>query len=72
MEQAPRYFQAVGKVQQVMFRQTLMRAAQRLGLRAGATNLKHQSDTVRFTLVKPKAISKDQWMSDSKYFSVGH
>ena len=32
------YFKLVGKVQRVMCRQTLMRAAQRHGVRAGATN----------------------------------
>lgn len=40
------------QVQGVMFRQTLIRAAQRLGIEAGATNLKSNKNQVRFTLVR--------------------
>jgi len=36
---AARYFIAIGKVQGVMFRQTIMRGAMKRGLKAGATNL---------------------------------
>lgn len=36
---ACRYFIAIGKVQGVMFRQTIMRGAMKRGLKAGATNL---------------------------------
>jgi acylphosphatase len=45
-----RHFQAKGKVQNVMFRQTLMRAAQRRGLEAGATNHTHERNQVLFSL----------------------
>jgi hypothetical protein len=36
---ASRYFIAIGKVQGVMFRQTIMRGAMKRGIKAGATNL---------------------------------
>jgi len=45
-----RYFRARGKVQNVMFRQTLMRAAQKRSLEAGATNLQSDRNAVSFTL----------------------
>lgn len=45
-----RYFQAIGKVQNVMFRQTLIRAAAKRGLQAGATNSKKNRNEVLFTL----------------------
>ena len=44
-----RYFLATGRVQGVMFRQTLMRAAIREDIRAGATNLPDRK-RVAFTL----------------------
>jgi acylphosphatase len=45
-----RYFTAIGKVQQVMFRQTLIRAAQKRSLRAGASNDKQDKELVHFTM----------------------
>jgi acylphosphatase len=44
-----RTFLVEGEVQGVMFRQTLIRAAQRRNLKGGATNLPNRSQ-VRFTL----------------------
>ena len=41
---ACRYFKALGKVQGVMFRQTVMRGAMNRGLKAGATNLDNKSE----------------------------
>jgi acylphosphatase len=44
-------FRATGKVQRVMFRQTLIRAMQKRGLTGGATNLKvPQRNQVEFTV----------------------
>eukprot|EP01006_Ploeotia_vitrea_P056183 TRINITY_DN68073_c7_g3_i1.p2 TRINITY_DN68073_c7_g3~~TRINITY_DN68073_c7_g3_i1.p2 ORF type:complete len:113 (-),score=17.21 TRINITY_DN68073_c7_g3_i1:647-985(-) len=51
MASTPRYFVAKGKVQNVMFRQTLMRAALKRGLVAGATNSKTDKRRVDFTLI---------------------
>ena len=45
-----RYFKANGRVQRVMFRQTLIRAAQRRGLMAGASNTRGNTNEVTFTL----------------------
>ncbi|EGD81739.1 hypothetical protein PTSG_02451 [Salpingoeca rosetta] len=45
-----RHLQVRGKVQGVMFRQTLMRAAQRLGLRAAASNMKQDKSLVKVSL----------------------
>eukprot|EP01087_Luapelamoeba_hula_P003242 TRINITY_DN13040_c0_g1_i1.p1 TRINITY_DN13040_c0_g1~~TRINITY_DN13040_c0_g1_i1.p1 ORF type:complete len:112 (-),score=23.90 TRINITY_DN13040_c0_g1_i1:226-561(-) len=47
---ATRFFQARGKVQNVMFRQTLMRGAQKRGITAGATNTPSDASLVTFTL----------------------
>eukprot|EP00049_Salpingoeca_infusionum_P012157 m.219468 g.219468 ORF g.219468 m.219468 type:complete len:136 (-) comp15113_c0_seq1:3777-4184(-) len=44
------FYVVKGKVQRVMFRQTLIRAAHGRGLVAGATNLKAHKDTVKVTL----------------------
>eukprot|EP00730_Choanoeca_flexa_P017035 TRINITY_DN8152_c0_g1_i1.p2 TRINITY_DN8152_c0_g1~~TRINITY_DN8152_c0_g1_i1.p2 ORF type:complete len:113 (+),score=13.36 TRINITY_DN8152_c0_g1_i1:55-393(+) len=46
-----RSFAARGKVQRVMFRQTLIRAAQSRKLKAGASNIKTDKSLVHFTLV---------------------
>lgn len=45
-----RYFKGHGQVQRVMFRQTIIRAAQRRGLVAGASNSKSDINEVTFTL----------------------
>lgn len=45
-----RYFKGYGQVQRVMFRQTFIRAAQRRGLVAGASNTKNNTNEVTFTL----------------------
>lgn len=45
-----RYFKANGRVQRVMFRQTLIRAAQHRGLVAGASNTRDNTNEVTFTL----------------------
>eukprot|EP01122_Echinamoeba_exundans_P014742 TRINITY_DN6732_c0_g1_i1.p2 TRINITY_DN6732_c0_g1~~TRINITY_DN6732_c0_g1_i1.p2 ORF type:complete len:100 (+),score=16.53 TRINITY_DN6732_c0_g1_i1:23-301(+) len=47
---ALRYFTVKGRVQQVMFRQTLIRAALKRNLRGGATNSKRDRNEVTFTL----------------------
>eukprot|EP00056_Hartaetosiga_gracilis_P007357 m.107133 g.107133 ORF g.107133 m.107133 type:complete len:124 (+) comp12685_c7_seq2:50-421(+) len=49
------HFKVYGEVQRVMFRQTLMRAAQRLGLRAAATNMKKDRSAVKLSLYGPQA-----------------
>lgn len=46
-----RSFRATGKVQNVMFRQTLIRAMLRRGLAGGATNRKDDRGAVDFTVV---------------------
>ncbi len=45
-----KYFQAFGKVQKVMFRQTIIRGAMKRNLRAGATNVEHDKTQVLLTL----------------------
>lgn len=49
-ETRTRYFKGYGQVQRVMFRQTFIRAAQRRGLVAGASNSKGDINEVTFTL----------------------
>ena len=44
------HFMATGKVKSIMFRQTLVRAAQKCGLKAGVSNVPLQADRVRFAL----------------------
>eukprot|EP00727_Mastigamoeba_balamuthi_P005967 m51a1_g1990 hypothetical protein (118) ;mRNA; r:1192032-1192651 len=46
-----RHFTVNGRVQNVMFRQTLMRAAAKRGLKAGATNSPRDKNEVKFVLV---------------------
>eukprot|EP01147_Barroeca_monosierra_P008337 gene8337-877_t len=40
-----------GTVQKVMFRQTVVRAAQRIGLKAGASNMRYDRSLVKLTLI---------------------
>lgn len=49
-KEVTRTFKATGKVQAVMFRQTMIRGAQRRGLRAGATNEEADQNVVTITL----------------------
>ena len=52
---AERHLLVRGKVQGVMFRQTVMRAAQRLGLRAAASNMKQDKSLVKVSLIGDEA-----------------
>ncbi|CAH0481444.1 unnamed protein product [Peronospora belbahrii] len=45
-----RWLEVRGKVQNVMFRQTVIRAMQKRGLEGGATNDSHDTSLVRMTL----------------------
>ena len=45
-----RWLEVRGKVQNVMFRQTVIRAMQKRGLEGGATNDSHDKNLVRMTL----------------------
>lgn len=56
---APHYLVVYGKVQNVMFRQTLIRAMQRRGLRGGATNHARDSDRVDLTILGGDAAAGD-------------
>ncbi|RLA64584.1 MAG: hypothetical protein DRQ88_00565 [Epsilonproteobacteria bacterium] len=55
---ACRYFKALGKVQGVMFRQTIMRGAMKRGLKAGATNLPSKNE-VDFMLEGEDAVIQE-------------
>ncbi|KAH3762862.1 Acylphosphatase family protein [Pelomyxa schiedti] len=50
MSTTTRYFTVCGKVQAVMFRQTLLRGAGKRGLKAGASNSAQNKNEVTFTL----------------------
>eukprot|EP01120_Amphizonella_sp_Union-15-10_P017096 TRINITY_DN9390_c0_g1_i2.p1 TRINITY_DN9390_c0_g1~~TRINITY_DN9390_c0_g1_i2.p1 ORF type:complete len:119 (-),score=15.82 TRINITY_DN9390_c0_g1_i2:22-378(-) len=51
MSKLVRYFTAIGNVQRVMFRQTLVRSAIRRGIEAGASRTPNDRAEVSFTLV---------------------
>lgn len=53
--ESERCFEARGRVQNVMFRQTLIRAMQKRALAGGASNDKHNKTLVRVTMRGPSA-----------------
>eukprot|EP00929_Paragymnodinium_shiwhaense_P011043 TRINITY_DN116297_c0_g1_i1.p1 TRINITY_DN116297_c0_g1~~TRINITY_DN116297_c0_g1_i1.p1 ORF type:complete len:261 (-),score=20.76 TRINITY_DN116297_c0_g1_i1:105-863(-) len=54
-----KYFVARGQVQNVMFRQTIIRAMLGRGIRGGATNCSTEADRVDFTLAGPPDAVED-------------